>query len=444
VILAFSAWAEEAPPDEAWMPPALAAVSAGDEAWWRGDRGTARRAWRRALEEAGADDRGRAAEAMARLRLMRVEGNLAPFAHERRMEGALAACRESEPWCAIALADHELLMPAFTGADPSVVARIVEGCPLVGPAAARRRMAGGDADLGGLRLDGMGRGMRATGRRRPPGPGTWVVGFGLSSARGSGFGGALRLVHPDLGWREHRLDAAAAADSLGGYAVGARVLTATTLPWEFGAGAARAIGYVFTDPIEVFDATILRASAGVAPRSGDRRVQVGAAARSDDGARTLGPTAALTVGRTDTVRVWGESGFGDYTHAAAGAEARIFEEISGYTLALRALGWSVFTPDTPVWRLPYAGGAEVLRGQPTGRWRGPVMVAVQAEVRRPLAGPLHGAVFVDGVGLDGTHLTAGGGLRLVLPPERDNVTRLDVGVGDDGAWGVVLAWGEAF
>jgi len=40
-------------------------------------------------------------------------------------------------------------------------------------------------------------------------------------------------------------------------------------------------------------------------------------------------------------------------------------------------------------------------------------------------------------------VSAGGGLRLVLPPERDNTTRLDVGFSPHG-WGVVLAFGETF
>ena len=44
---------------------------------------------------------------------------------------------------------------------------------------------------------------------------------------------------------------------------------------------------------------------------------------------------------------------------------------------------------------------------------------------------------------DGLHPAGGLGLRLILPPERLNVVRLDVAV-SDSAWTITTGWGEAF
>ena len=84
-----------------------------------------------------------------------------------------------------------------------------------------------------------------------------------------------------------------------------------------------------------------------------------------------------------------------------------------------------------------------MRGEPAGRWRAPTLFALQAEARYPLLGPLEAAVFVDSARIDGWHATVGGGVRIVLPPEGMNTTRLDIGIGP-GSWGLVVGWGEAF
>jgi hypothetical protein len=91
----------------------------------------------------------------------------------------------------------------------------------------------------------------------------------------------------------------------------------------------------------------------------------------------------------------------------------------------------------------------VLRGQPAGRWRDRHVLVAQAELRRPLAGPLGIALFQDvGRVSDGWHATAGAGLRVYVPGMEAATTRLDAGWvldgPDRGTWGLVAGVGEAF
>ena len=136
---------------------------------------------------------------MARVRLLKLSGNYAPIVHEVALDRALRNCPEYDPWCAIALADYQLWMPAFTGADPKKVAEILAGNALVGPASARLAWASGDLSrLTTQDLDGMGQGLQEVGLY-PPDPGTWVLSLGLSGAPGSGVGALLSFQHPEHG-----------------------------------------------------------------------------------------------------------------------------------------------------------------------------------------------------------------------------------------------------
>lgn len=432
---------------------ALDAISRGDEAWWMGERGAAVDAWRKALDASQEHEAPAlaAVEAMARVRLLQLGGNVAPFVHEAKLNAALDACPASEPWCAIAAADWELFMPRFTGADPRHVPDILVGSPLVGPAAARIAVATGDrAALEALPdavLDGMGRGLRATGRREPPAPGTWVFGIGVGGAPGAGVGVSLRFAHPDLGWKRHRLDLIGGGDTRGGFSVGGSLFTATDPALVFAAGASRAVADRWIDGAAApYDLATVRLSAAVAPQWGLLGLSAGAVGRAewfDGAALLLGPIGTLTLGDARArIRLVGELNLGSYTYVLLSADGRTALDLLGGTLALRLAATRVPT-DSPFYRLPTAGGADLLRGLPAGRFRADTVLAGQAEYRHPLWGPLHGAVFVDAASVEGWHMTAGGGVRIVLPPDRDNITRLDVGVGPEG-WGVVAAWGEAF
>ena len=62
-----------------------------------------------------------------------------------------------------------------------------------------------------------------------------------------------------------------------------------------------------------------------------------------------------------------------------------------------------------------------------------------------LWGPVEGVLMVNGalVAGNGFHPAGGVGLRLLLPPEESNVSRVDLAFSDTG-WGLYAAWGEAF
>ena len=106
----------------------------------------------------------------------------------------------------------------------------------------------------------------------------------------------------------------------------------------------------------------------------------------------------------------------------------------------------------PFNQLSMIGGEMMMRGYYLGRYRDKNMIAAQVEHRWlpfPFSKRLGGAVFA-GIGSVSPNLnfnkllwTAGGGLRILIFPQRDVYTRLDVGLNPDG-YGVYLFIGEAF
>lgn len=388
---------------------------------------------------------------MARVRLLKLSGNYAPILHELPLDRALRSCPDSDPWCAIAWADYQLWMPAFTGANPARVPELLAGSPLVGPASARLAWASGDLSrLATQDLDGMGQGLQEVGLH-PPDPGTWVLSLGLSGAPGAGIGALASFQHPDLGWRQHQLALRAGGDSRGGFSglFSLRIFTGRPLrPLLYAAG-----GRLVTDRYdaagerELYVQGTARGGAGLAWTAGPLTATLGAQARADffegDWYLANGPwlSLSLTPRRHVSLTAVGEAGFGSGESFSGSLNLRASPPLWGGTLALRLGFWGV---EGPEWRDWMAGGAELLRGQPAGRWRGSVFVPAQVEYRHRLVGPLQAAAFVDTVAIDGRwHWSLGGGLRLLLPPEELNVTRVDVGVGE-GSWGVVVAWGQAF
>lgn len=433
---------------------AVEALRLGDEAWETAARPAAVSAWRRALraatEPACAEVACKAVEAMAHLRLVHQEGNLAPLWREPAWTRALSVCPPSEPWCALADADRVLLLPAFAGGDPSAAAALLRGADgrpeLAADVARRERWAAGG---------------------RPAGPGTWTLAVGLAAAPGQGFGGAVRFVHPDLGGAEHRLGVSAFGNSAGeaGVSLGfvdARYHTATTL------SIAHVQRYAWVED-EALAFPTDRAEVGfeVPWRVGAFVVAGGGTALAEDpgppGSAGVAPATATFFGEPDRVVAAGPrlrlqalarrlragvSGRvladldGAAPHTLLGAEVALHQPVARGVFASRVGGeWA---PDEAAWfLLPSVGGTTLLRGLPAGRFRAEAVGSAQVELRYPLVGPLNGAVFVDSAWVGEPVVSAGAGLRLVLPPERDNTTRLDVGFSPHG-WGVVLAFGEAF
>jgi len=474
--------------------PNADALDEADRSWFAGDRSAAVHGWKRLLAEpapqaetASTDLGGDALEAMVRMRLLQVAGNLGPLWLEAPLDRALFACsgtvdrrdRVGSPasWCRLADADYELWMPTIAGADPRRIPDEIGH--LTGWAPADARLAKGAA-ASAPRAQGETSAPAA--RVQNPWPGTWVLGWGFSVAPGAGVGAGLHFVHPDLGWEGHRLALDASGDTLGGFwlqAVFSERASARSLVARAAGGNLRGAAWDGPEGDEAFGYALhtVQGSAGVASTHGRWVLAGGGEARWDsvDGgpdapapARpAVGPWASLRWSGPVDLRVSGDVngvqgappfalGSVDVRRVSSLQSGRASGIASIGTIAARAV--AQVATDGPFYRLPSAGGSNLLRGEPAGRYRGPLLAGLQVEYRRPLYGPIHGALFVDGAfvsdyvtgydPLQRVHISAGGGVRLVLPPADVNVTRIDVGIAPhvDGtvSWGVVVGWGEAF
>lgn len=439
--------------------PCLEHVSAGDRARWAGDRPAARAHYRLALG-CGSPE----AEAMARLRLLAFSGNLGLVVHGPRIDAALLEV--SGPWGWLAWSDYHLLAPAAMGASPAeaehTAAQAARALP--GPAAARFYLATGEP-VWLTRLaqaparDGLGEALLESGGQPAPDPGTWFLGLGLSGAPGLGVGAGLVWVHPDLALRGWGAQVVAGGSTRGAWSVDGALRT----PGErFALGYGHA-GRAVVDVYSGEDRAAVQQSQAwlgleLGWRPGPLTLGVGGVARWDDWGegwqRGHGPQ--LRVG-WDAREGWGATRRG--WSAGAGAEAAWLDyphlgvdlDLRGYRGQLRGVGaarltWaSELAAGAPLLRLPSAGGAELHRGAWAGRYRAPHIGTLDLEQRWMLVGPLEGVVFgnLAWVAQDGLHPAAGLGLRLLLPPQRFNVVRLDVAVSDSG-FTVTTGWGEAF
>ncbi len=454
-----------------WSPETLAcgegleALSEGDRAWFDGDRKTAVACWRRAAEGEQLPS-----EAMARLRLLQFTGNWGMVVHGPRIDRALRACPDGDPWCWIADADYHLLAPREVGARPEEVPAIVKEVQgeLPGPALARTLMVEPDPagleSLEGMERDGLGDGIVANEGRLPAYPGTWLLGLGLLGGPGLGFGGGVHFVHPDLFWRDHDLALEAGATTRGSAWLAAGFVSAGRV---FGHGdgmVARWVQDLYQeDEVVEWRVEGARVTAGPGLRVGGHRWNLGATMRWD---RVDGEALAGHGGEVgwswDRRKGWGGERRGTYLGLSADAAGMFMGadyghllaalDLRGYlglpwdaVLAGRVVGERAFLDGVPWYRQPYAGGPEVLRGAPAGRYRGASLVAADLELRRMVAGPLEGVVFGCAAWVEGTgaHPCGGAGIRLLLPPRQLNVVRLDLGVSDDG-WAVSTGWGEVF
>lgn len=436
---------------------AVRAIDVGDTMFQAGERAVASVKW----TEAAATSNHPAIVAMVALRRVHLEGNLAPMWQERVWTQALANCPVSEPVCRLAHADRALFVPSFAGgslAEADELISAIDWSPELEKAARHRKF------------------LARTGTNWIDHPGTWTTNFGLSFSQLSSAGASLRFIHPDVGFSGHRIEATAYGDLSGSWALNGRWYT----PWKpatsLSIGGSRGWTYAWA-PVEsapagagiplsqgVFDARM-----AVEAVSGPVRVWTGVGGRYDtislySSAARAGdcdgcvPTELLTdrdagIGFATVSASWTttpmrvslrtEAGTGDYEHLSVDMRLRAGVPVGSVNLAVQLAVSATPLAGEPWWRWPAAGGSYLLRGLPAGRLRAPVMTSAQFEASRTIVGPLEGALFIDAASADSATWTAGGGVRLVLPPERDNVTRLDVGAGPLG-WGAVLSWGEAF
>lgn len=453
---------------QSWTAPTaeMALLSEGDQAWSEGDRREAARLYQRAA--AGEDP---AAEAMARVRLLHFTGNISLAVQGPRLDRALEACGAT-PWCHLAWADYHLLAPTQVGArraEATRHARLAER-ELPGPALARLALADGSASaleaLSTLPHDGLGDAVLEH-KGLPDLPGTWFLGFGATGAPGLGAGGALRFVHPDLFWRRVRLESSLGALSRGSAWLSNSLVSPDPVFGIASLSLSRQIVDIYADDGRTRREQELASalfSTGPGLRFGRHTLSGGGTARWDlfDGERSRGHGPWLHWSWNQRVSQGAETrGLLLYAGLDSGLPSwgsdhrRLNGRISASklqgaplssTLASRIVLEGMASRDAPLLLQPSAGGADLLRGAPAGRYRGMALAAADLEIRHRLAGPLSGALFVDAAWVEGNgglHEGGGTGLRLILPPGDWNVFRLDLAASDAG-WGLSAGWGELF
>lgn len=284
-----------------------------------------------------------------------------------------------------------------------------------------------------------------------------------------GLGGAITFSHPDLAWRAIRLDLEGMATSRGQLLASAALAT----PGTWFLSTSGSVAHLVTDTWDgdgawteiTWDAVSgtflgghrwdhLQVRAGPsflwADADGDRDLGWGpqgdVALDHRRGALSTRRGWRLGLGLTSSLPVALLPGSDPYAHLGATADARLF--VGGpwdSVWAFRLVGQGVLWDEIPFYRLPSAGGDDLLRGAPAGRYRGPLLGAADVEWRKTLFPTLEGVLFLDGAAVEGTgvHPGGGAGIRLALPPGNQDVVRFDVAASDAG-WEVTAGWGEVF
>ena len=436
----------------------LKAVSRGDLAHYQGESTLARQAYR----EAAASGEP-AAEAMARLRLLAYSGNFGAWIHGPRIDQAL---RKAEgPESELAWMDFHLFAPAFVGASREEAIRIALELQDRYPAeaAARLYLATGEARwLERLRelenRDGMGEAFVRTSGSLPGPPASWNLGVGFSGAPGLGIGAGIRFFHQDLrGWASELWLGGSTLKS--GYAV-LRAQSLTRVYAQVDLGVLRGLLYDYSSGQRE---SIWReagwAEMGPGLRFEPWRFWMVGRFRVDDVGAGHQAGHGIEIGAVyDTRKGWGAQRrglyasvlgeavlWGDEDHKSVFADVRGFAGAMGGVLAARGTHQQVLHPEVSFFRLPTVGGMTLHRGAPFQRWRAPRITTLDLEQRWMLWGPVEGVIMtnVAWVSDSGLHPAGGIGLRLLLPPEESNVSRLDLAFSDTG-WGLYAAYGEAF
>jgi hypothetical protein len=436
----------------------LDAVSAGDRARFSGKHAQAKRAYRQAVQSEEP-----AAEAMARLRLLAYSGNWGAWIHGRGIEKSLNAAQG--PAGDLAWADFHLFAPAIVGANPQEAVRLAEGLLAEMPAEATARLflATGESKwLDALAeldaLDGLGEALLKTAGKLPPPPGSWNLGVGFSGAPGLGFGAGFSFRHTDLyGWST---TAFVGGSTLGSSYALLRAQSSKAVYARGNIGTATGLLYRYVaHERERLWRSRSWLELGPGFQKGSFRVWLSGVARTDEVQQeSLGGHGLLGGFSWDTRRGSGRERqgiyafiesettlWGDYSHWGLFADLRGFHSFLSGVLAARVTHQHAFEPEVPFYRLPVVGGMSLHRGAPINRWRAPWISTVDLEQRWMLGGPLEGVVFGNAawVADSGIHPAGGVGVRLILPPEETNVSRLDMAWSDSG-WGLYASWGEAF
>ncbi len=443
----------------------LEEVSAGDVAWFAGDRRVARKHYLAAAESGDP-----AAEAMARLRLLSSSGNLGAVVHGPRIDQSLS--ETAGPWGVLAWSDYHRLAPAAVGARTEEgVALAMEALgALPGPAAARLYLLTGEEEwLARLKAadepDGLGGGLLAMGTL-PRDPGTWYVGMGIGGAPGQGVGGSVFFRHPDLFLRSWFLSTAAWGNSRGTHGGSLYLSGPGKVAPRVVAEASRQDLYDFQEAgMEVMPIENARVAVGPQVRIDGVRFGVQGVAHWDAVASQVFRGHGVGGDVAWDTREGGgrdkrghysllgmEGTWVDYSHAFVVVDLRWFKPVWGSVLAVRGLHQQALIAGAPRWRLPAVGGATTHRGAWHDRHRAEWVDTLDLEGRRMVSQRLEAVVFgnvalvpTEGESGSVAVFPAGGvGVRLVLPPEEWNLLRIDVATSTTNGWVVTGGVGEAF
>lgn len=436
----------------------LKAVSEGDLAHYQGESSAARKAYREAVASGEP-----AAEAMARLRLLAYSGNFGAWIHGPGIDRAL---RQAEgPEADLAWMDFHLFAPAFVGASREEAIRLALELQERYPAESAARLYLATLESRWLeRLesleerDGMGEAFVRSKGKLPRPPASWNLGVGFSGAPGLGIGAGVRFFHQDLrGWSTELWLGGSTLKS--GYAV-LRAQSLTPVFAHVDLGGLRGVLYDYASgERETFWREAGWAELGPGLRWEAWRLWVAGRWRIDDVGSGQQPGHGVEFGATrDTREGWGAHRrglyaslqgeavlWGDESHQSVFADVRAFAGVLRGVLALRGTHQQVMNPEVSFFRLPSVGGMTLHRGAPFQRWRAPRITTLDLEQRWMLWGPVEGVLMTNmaWVSESGLHPAGGIGLRLLLPPEESNVSRLDLAFSDTG-WGLYAAYGEAF
>lgn len=145
----------------------------------------------------------------------------------------------------------------------------------------------------------------------------------------------------------------------------------------------------------------------------------------------------------------------DYRFTRFVLDARHFQPLTrnGQTILATQLLGQFQVGNVPFRELANLGGEKILRGYYDGRYRDRQLLALQAELRRPLFWRFNGVVFgslgqvgntVRDLGRNEVKASGGAGLRFKYN-RRDRLNiRFDYGIGRDGSSGFYFSIGEAF
>jgi hypothetical protein len=182
-----------------------------------------------------------------------------------------------------------------------------------------------------------------------------------------------------------------------------------------------------------------------------RVVQAGVVVARDTRDNILSPTTgALHEARGSLAT--GSLG-SDYEFASWTIDSRTFRPLPGAAvLGVRAL-WMTTDRTPPFDLLPQLGGEDLLRGYYGGRYRDRALLAGQLEVRRHLWWRLGAVAFVAAgqvanttgeFRLDAFRFAGGCGGRFCIGEDEGASLRADLGLGEGGAAGFYVGFGEVF